>query len=242
MGGYKPSLSDNWYCCVCKSDKGLLQNPNSANSETCEDRSCKHSRCDRCPSDGGYGPAVTLPRESALSVSPSQPRVLVQNNMEEIKGGASFLIDRPSSQSSQSSSIEHGEALSSTRESRGATDAQTAATTVSNTAKNADMDDSDNYSVTSNIGATFPEVWIRFAQSLARDLKDADLAQSGDMLVEQLEEFSLRFGNENANADHLRMISIVYQHARYESLHKIMLWIVMLFNSCFILNEIINFV
>lgn len=123
-----------------------------------------------------------------------------------------------------------------------ATEGQTAAATVGNTAKNAYEDDSDNESVASSTDPSYSEIWIVLANNLARDLKDVDLEQNGDMLVEQLKESSMRFGNDNPNEDHLRIMSIVYRHARYESLHGIMLLSVILFNSSFISNEIIDFI
>lgn len=95
-----------------------------------------------------------------------------------------------------------------------ATEGQTAAATVVNAAKNAYKDDSDNESVASSTDQSYSEIWIVLANNLVWDLKDVDLTQNGDMLVEQLEEFSIRFGNENPNEDHLRMMSIVYRHAR----------------------------
>lgn len=210
----------NWYCCVCKSNKGLLQLPNSAYSTTCEDRSCSHSRCGRCPQDdsyGGSGSFNTLSRQVAVSVSPSQPRTLVaQSEMEDSAGRASLLLERTPSQSSNSAIIERRAALSSTQSSRGATDVQTAATTAGSTAKNADTNDSDNESVASSIDQFYSAFSTVLGNNLAQDLNGLDLVQSRDMLAARLEEFSVRFGNEDTDDNHLRMMSIVYRHSRYE--------------------------
>lgn len=213
-------FNGNWHCCVCKANKGLLQLPNSAYSTTCEDRSCSHSRCGSCPQDGYYGgsgSSNTLPRQVAVSVSSSQPGTLVaQSEMEDSAGRTSLLPERKLSQSSHSSILERRAALSSTQNSRGATDVQTAATTAGSTAKNADTNDSDNESVASSIDQFYSAFSTVLGNNLAQDLNGLDLVQSRDMLAARLEEFSVRFGNEDTDDNHLRMMSIVYRHSRYE--------------------------
>lgn len=127
-----------------------------------------------------------------------------------------------SSTSSKSLSVtQHEAALSSSCNTGGDTNIQTDDTTISNAAKVEDFrhlntDDSDNWSVASSVDHFYPAFSTVLGNNLAQDLKDVDLAQSGDMLTAQLEEFALRFGNENANENHLRMMSIVYRHSRYE--------------------------
>lgn len=332
MSGYKTSFRGNWYCCVCKSHLGCLQNPNSASSTTCEDRSCSHWRCGGCLSDGymgGHGPSTTLPRQVEEVVSPSQPNILnrygegnrassqsVFDNAysgspsrpspmsttsappprqpdvpkkpnlswllnddpapalsaeEAAQGGnvsssrppqffdklprppsrrrettislpnsptpsETAMLDTPSPQrhhtgnsrsatSSKSLSVtQHEAALSSSCNTGGETNIQTDDTTISNAAKVEDFrhlstDDSDNWSVASSVDHFYPAFSTVLGNNLAQDLKDVDLAQSGNMLTAQLEDFAVRFGNENASENHLRMMSIVYRHSRYEYFH-----------------------
>lgn len=164
----------------------------------------------------------TLPQKVALSDLPTQPIPLDQNKMENEAEDAS-LSERPSLQSLRSSSVtEHQAALSSSYNTRGVTEIDTDATTVSNAAKTADFrhlnsNDSDNESVASSIDQLYPGFSTVLGNNLVQDLKDVDLARSADMLAARLEEFSLRFGNEDAGVNHLRMMSIAYRHSRYES-------------------------
>lgn len=225
MAGYRTSFSTNWYCCACKHNKGgLLQSPNFAYSTTCEDPSCSHPRCNLCEQSGGAGlrDRTSIPRKQkvALSDSPPQPIPLDQNEMETED---TSLSPRASSQSSRSSSVtEHQAALSSSYNTRGVTEVYTDVTTVSNAAKTADFrhldsNDSDNESVASSIDQLYPGFSTVLGNNLVQDLKDVDLARCADMLAARLEEFSLRFGNEDADVNHLRMMSIAYRHSRYES-------------------------
>lgn len=220
---------------------GLLQNPNHANSTMCEDRTCSHLRCPSCLDAGGgrgnrghwfccickyhgggrYDPSITLPQKVAVSDAAVRPGIPVRYETENAAGGDSLLRERSSSHSSQSSNTKHWTASSSTHNTRGVTEAQTDPTTVTDVARIADMknlhaDDDDIESVASSVDQFYPRVSRVLSNNLAQDLKDVDLAKSRDMLTGQLKEFSLRFGNEHGSANHLRMMSIVYRHSRYE--------------------------
>lgn len=149
--------------------------------------------------------------------------------------------DSRSSTSSKSLSItRHDVALSSSCNTRGETKIQTDATTVSNAAKIEDVghpksDDSDNGSVASSVDQFYSAVSTVLGNNLAQDLKDVDLARSGDILTAQLEEFSLRFGHENTSANHLRMMSIVYRHSRYASFYDTLLQLNRSFDPSFVM-------
>lgn len=42
-------IRGNWYCCQCEASKGgLLQNPNSQWSSSCEEMGCGHTKCPNC--------------------------------------------------------------------------------------------------------------------------------------------------------------------------------------------------
>lgn len=130
-------------------------------------------------------------------------------------------------------------ALSSSCNTRGETKIETDTTTISNAAKIEDVghpkaDDSDNGSVASSVDQFYSAVSTVLGNNLAQDLKDVDLAQAGDILKAQLEEFSLRFGNEDASANNLRMMSIVYRHSRYEHFYDTLLQLERLFNPLFV--------
>lgn len=146
-----------------------------------------------------------------------------------------------SSTSSKSLSVtQHEAALSSSCNTGGETNIQTDDTTISNAAEVEDFghlntDDSDNWSVASSVDQFYSEVSTVFRNNLAQDLQDVDLAQSEDMLTAQLEEFSLRFGNENANKNHLRMMSIVYWRSRYEYFYDTLHQLEGLFDPCFVM-------
>lgn len=203
----------------------MLRNPNSANSITCEDPPCGHTRCSNCNEVSGHGVGYGDDGEVGIYGSPGlSPTYLGQDKMENAAGDASLVPESPSAQSSQSSSsTEHQAALSSSYNTKSVTEVRTDATTVSNAAMFASSrhprtNYSDNESVGSRVAQIYSGVSTVLIINLAQDLKDVDLAQSEDMLTAQLEGFSLRFGNESSDENHLRIMSIVYRHARYEEL------------------------
>lgn len=158
---------------------------------------------------------------------PLRPKNLDKDVAKGTTDDRALLSEGESSHSSRSSSATKNlAALSSKYNTADPTDTRTALTTVNNTANTADIrlttagendDGSDNRSVASSIDQLYPGFSKVLGNNLAQDLKDVDLTHSGDLLAARLEDFSLRFGNEDASENHLRMMSIVYRHSRYDS-------------------------
>lgn len=175
---------------------------------------------------------IVMPRKGnghGVLVTPEWPtrKDLDEDKVKGIADDSTLLSERKSLPASPSSSATKGRApLSSNYNTTDPTGLHTAPTTVSNTAKIADTrlitteendDWSDNRSVASSVDQLYPWFSTVLGNNLAQDLKDVDLAHSGDLLAARLEDFSVRFGNEAASENHLRMMSIVYRHSRYDS-------------------------
>lgn len=229
MATRKVPCNDSWFCCVCKSrGKGILRDPNSSNSTTCEHPPCGHTRCSTCHEVSGHGvdPGdYTLSPTGGVGIyaggSPSLPPMyLGQDKTESAADDACLLPESPSTQSSQSSSsTEHQAALSSSYNTKSVT--HTDATTASNAAmfansRHLNSNYRDKKPIGSNLARFYPGVLTVLINNLAQDLKHVDLATSEDMLTAQLEGFSLRFGNEHVDKNHLIIMLIIYRNARYE--------------------------
>lgn len=240
MSSYTQSFNGNWYCCVCKANKSLYSYPNSSSSTRCEDPGCSHSRCRNCGPYGGGGggggftawlksisgvDAPTTPEKPQVGTEVPASRIEpmdLEDEVESTRGDGELHSRKRLSNYSQSlSAAQQREALSSSYNTGGATEVPTAAATVSNAAKvvginHSTADDNENESVASSIDQFYPGFATVLENNLAQDLQDVDLARSENMLATRLEEFALRFGNEHASANHLRMMSIVYRNSRYE--------------------------
>lgn len=154
------------------------------------------------------------------------PKTTDQGGSDIAKAKGSSLPRGKTPSSSGSSVVSHYCApLSSSHNTRGVTVTctGTAATTVSDAVKNANTnhsstDQDELTSVASSTDEFYPTFANVLGNNLRQDLKGVDLAHFENKSIRLLEEFSLRFGNENGSANHLRMMSIVYRHSRYELL------------------------
>lgn len=241
---YTQSFYDNWYCCWCRANKPFSPNPNASTSTRCEDSGCSHVRCSNCSRNGGGGGhgGFTAEQHSWLKsnprvdapTTPEKPRVGtevpesriepmdLEDEVESTRSHGELHFRRRLSNSSKSlSAAEQRAALSSSYNTRGVTEVTTAATTVSNAVKVAGIDhstadDNEYESVASSTDQFYSGFATVLGNNLVQDLQDVDLARFEDLLTRRLEEFALRFGNEHASANHLRMMSIVYRHSRSE--------------------------
>lgn len=229
MVSFPAFFDGDWYCCVCRSES-LLANPNSFMATTCESESCSHQRCFSCilaEGGGGGGDGASMAPQKAMDI-PGQPTPPINLDNDEMGGAAhdgSWVCEYVTFSSRSSSVTEHRAAVASNHNATDPTHVHTTPTTVSNTAKTAlarhttaggSDDKSENLSVASSIDHLYPKFSTALGKNLARDLNDVDLTRSEDTLAARLEEFSLRFGNEDASENHLRVMSIVYRHSRYD--------------------------